>query len=78
MGGGAAVAIALGGGFWKWSQFPAVEKPNASGVEKWVPTVCAQCMGGCGILGMGAMGERCFRNWDARDAMVWMGRRANG
>lgn len=50
MGGGATVAIALGGGFWKWSQFPAVEKPNVPGVEKWVPTVCAQCMGSCGIL----------------------------
>jgi anaerobic selenocysteine-containing dehydrogenase len=50
MGGGAGVAIALGGGFWKWSQFPAAEKPNVPGVEKWIPTVCAQCMGGCGIL----------------------------
>ena len=50
MGGGAGVAIALGGGFWQWSHFPASEKPNAPGVEKWVPTVCAQCMGGCGIL----------------------------
>lgn len=50
MGGGAGVAVALGGGFWKWSQFPSVEKPNAPGVERWVPTVCAQCMGGCGIL----------------------------
>lgn len=50
MGGGAGVAIALGGGFWKWSQFPVAEKPNAPGVEKWVPTVCGQCMGGCGIL----------------------------
>jgi len=50
MGGGAGVALALGGGFWKWSQFPPVEKPNPPGVEKWVPTVCGQCMGGCGIL----------------------------
>ncbi len=50
MGGGAGVAIALGGGFWKWSQFPVAEKPNAPGVEKWVPTVCGQCMGGCGVL----------------------------
>jgi len=50
MGGGAGVAIALGGGFWKWTQFPPVSKPNAPGVEKWVPTVCGQCMGGCGIL----------------------------
>ena len=50
MGGGAGVAIALGGGFWKWSQFPAVENLNAPGVERWVPTVCGQCMGGCGIL----------------------------
>ena len=50
MGGGAGVAIALGGGFWKWSQFPSQEGPNVPGVEKWVPTVCAQCMGGCGML----------------------------
>ena len=50
MGGGAGVAIALGGGFWKWSQFPITEKPNVPGVEKWVPTICGQCMGGCGIL----------------------------
>jgi len=50
MGGGTGVAIALGGGFWKWSQSPSVEKPNAPGVEKWIPTVCGQCMGGCGIL----------------------------
>jgi anaerobic selenocysteine-containing dehydrogenase len=50
MGGGAGVTIALGGGFWKWSQFPVAEKPNAPGVEKWVPTICGQCMGGCGIL----------------------------
>ncbi len=50
MGGGAGVALALGGGFWKWSQFPVSEKPNAPGVEKWVPTICGQCMGGCGIL----------------------------
>ncbi|MEW6376977.1 MAG: molybdopterin-dependent oxidoreductase [Thermodesulfobacteriota bacterium] len=50
MGGGAGVAIALGGGFWKWSQFPPVERPNPPGVEKWVPTACGQCMGGCGIL----------------------------
>src|SRR4030043_25549 len=50
MGGGAGVAMALGGGFWKWSQFPVAEKPNAPGVEKWMPTICGQCMGGCGIL----------------------------
>src|SRR4030042_5992315 len=50
MGGGAGVAIALGGGFWKWSQFPAVEKPNAPGVERWIPTICGQCRGGCGIM----------------------------
>jgi anaerobic selenocysteine-containing dehydrogenase len=50
MGGGAGAAIALGGGFWKWSQFPAAEKPNAPGVEKWIPTVCGQCTGGCGAL----------------------------
>jgi len=50
IGGGAGAAIALGGGFWKWSHFPVAEKPNAPGVEKWVPTICGQCMGGCGIL----------------------------
>jgi len=50
MGGGAGVAIALGGGFWKWSQMPSGEKGLQPGVEKWVPTVCAQCMGGCGVL----------------------------
>ncbi len=50
MGGGAGVAIALGGGFRKWSQFPAPRKPNAPGIEKWISTVCGQCMGGCGIL----------------------------
>jgi len=50
VGGGAGVAIALGGGFWKWSQFPPVQKPNAPGVERWIPTVCGQCMGGCGTL----------------------------
>jgi anaerobic selenocysteine-containing dehydrogenase len=50
VGSGAGVAMALGGGFWKWAQFPVVENVNAPGVEKWVPTVCGQCMGGCGIL----------------------------
>jgi anaerobic selenocysteine-containing dehydrogenase len=50
MGGGAGVAIALGGGFWKWTQFPVAENPYPPGVEKWVPTVCGQCMGGCGVL----------------------------
>ena len=50
MGGGAGVAIALGGGFWKWSQFPVAENLNAPGIEKWIPTICGQCMGGCGIL----------------------------
>ena len=50
MGGGAGVAIALGGGFWKWSQFPPPEKGLEPGVEKWVPTVCGQCMGGCGVM----------------------------
>ncbi|OGP75444.1 MAG: hypothetical protein A2W09_05945 [Deltaproteobacteria bacterium RBG_16_50_11] len=50
MGAGAGVAVALGGGYWKWTQFPAVEKPNEPGVERWLPTVCGQCMGGCGIL----------------------------
>ena len=50
MGGGAGVAIALGAGFWKWSQFPVTENLNAPGVERWIPTICGQCMGGCGIL----------------------------
>ena len=50
MGAGAGAAVALGGGFYKWSHFPISEKPNAPGVERWVPTVCAQCMGGCGIV----------------------------
>ncbi len=50
MGGGAGVALALGGGFWKWSQLPKMENLNAPGVERWIPTVCGQCMGGCGIL----------------------------
>lgn len=50
MGGGAGAAIALGSGFWKWPQLPVAEKPNAPGVEKWIPTTCGQCMGGCGIL----------------------------
>ncbi len=50
MGGGAGVAIALGGGFWKWSQFPVTENPNIPGVERWIPTICGQCMGGCGVL----------------------------
>ena len=50
MGGGAGVAIALGGGYWKWSQFPVAKNLNAPGVERWIPTICGQCMGGCGIL----------------------------
>jgi len=50
MGSGAGVAVALGAGYWKWSQFPVPEQTNPPGVEKWVPTICAQCMGGCGIL----------------------------
>ncbi len=50
MGAGAGTAIALGGGFWKWSQFPVAENLNPPGAERWVPTVCGQCMGGCGIL----------------------------
>jgi len=48
MGGGVGVAIALGGGFWKWSQFPVAE--NSYGPERWIPTVCGQCLGGCGVL----------------------------
>ncbi len=48
--GGVGAAIALGGGFWKWSQFPPAKKLNLPGVESWVPTVCGQCLGGCGIL----------------------------
>lgn len=50
IGAGAGTAIALGGGFWKWSQFPAAEKLNPPGVERWIPSICGQCMGGCGIL----------------------------
>jgi len=50
MGAGAGAAIALGGGFWKWIQLPPVEKLNAPGVERWIPTVCGQCTGGCGLL----------------------------
>ncbi len=50
MGGGVGVAIALGGGFWRWSQPPPTQEPNEPGVEKWIPTVCGQCQGGCGIL----------------------------
>lgn len=51
IGGGAGVAVALGGGFWKWSEFPLPEPTNLPGVEKWIPSVCGQCPGGCGILG---------------------------
>lgn len=50
MAGGAGGAVALGGGFWKSSQFPPARKLNPPGVESWVPTICGQCMGGCGIL----------------------------
>ncbi|MBM4325439.1 MAG: twin-arginine translocation signal domain-containing protein, partial [Deltaproteobacteria bacterium] len=50
MGAGTGAAIALGGGFWKWNQFPPAEKSNKPGVEKWIPTVCGQCTGGCGML----------------------------
>ena len=50
MGAGAGTAIALGGGFWKWSQFPVAKNLNPPGVERWIPTVCGQCTGGCGIL----------------------------
>lgn len=50
MGVGAGAAIALGGGFWKWSQFPVTETSNEPGVERWMPTICGQCIGGCGIL----------------------------
>ncbi len=50
IGAGAGTAIALGGGFWKWSQFPIYENLNPPGVERWIPTICGQCMGGCGVL----------------------------
>lgn len=50
MGGGAGAAIALGGGFWKWSQVPIAETSNEPGVERWIPTICGQCTGGCGTL----------------------------
>jgi anaerobic selenocysteine-containing dehydrogenase len=48
IGAGAGVAVAVGGGFWKWSQFPGPE--NSYGLERWIPTVCGQCIGGCGTL----------------------------
>lgn len=50
MGGGACIGIALGGGFWKWTQLPSSSKLLPPGIEKWVSTVCGQCPGGCGIL----------------------------
>lgn len=50
IGGGAGAAVALGGGFWKWTEFPASEPTNPPGVEKWVPSICGQCPGGCGVL----------------------------
>ncbi len=50
MGGGAGVAIALGGGFWRWTQLPPSSKLLPPGIEKWIPTICGQCLGGCGIL----------------------------
>ncbi len=50
LGGGVGVAFALGGGYLKWTQSPPSTKLYPPGVEKWVPTTCGQCMGGCGIL----------------------------
>ena len=50
LGGGAAVGIALGGGVWELTRFSPPEKELQPGVERWVPTICAQCMGGCGLL----------------------------
>ena len=50
MGSGAGVAVALGAGFWKWSQLPVPEVGVEPGIERWIPSVCGQCMGGCGIL----------------------------
>lgn len=50
MGGGTGLALALGGTFWKFSLPPHIENSLPQGVEKWVPTVCGQCTGGCGIL----------------------------
>jgi len=50
MGAGAGIAIGVGAGFWNWFRQPAFENLVAPGIEKWVPTVCAQCLGGCGIL----------------------------
>ncbi|MGQ9509058.1 MAG: molybdopterin-dependent oxidoreductase [Thermodesulfobacteriota bacterium] len=50
IGGGAGVAIALGWGFLKWTQPTPSSKLLPPGVERWIPTVCGQCLGGCGIL----------------------------
>lgn len=50
MGGGAGIAFALGGGFWKWTQSPPSSKLLPPGIEKWIPTICGQCLGGCGVL----------------------------
>ncbi len=50
MGGGAGVALALGGSLWNLSRQPHIENSLQKGVERWIPTVCGQCMGGCGIL----------------------------
>ena len=50
MGGGVAAGMVLGGGIWRLTQSPSSGQGLQPGVEQWVPTVCAQCMGGCGIL----------------------------
>ncbi len=50
LGGGFGFALAFGGGLLKWSQSPPSTKLYPPGVERWVPTTCGQCMGGCGIL----------------------------
>lgn len=50
MGAGAGVAMAAGGGVWGWSRPARVANDLEPGVEKWIPTICGQCMGGCGLL----------------------------
>lgn len=50
IGGGVGAAIAFGEAFWKVSQSPPAVNSIKDGVEKWIPSVCGQCEGGCGIL----------------------------
>lgn len=50
IGAGVGVSLALGKTSLKFSQSPHLENSLEQGIEKWIPTVCGQCMGGCGIL----------------------------